>query len=59
MGWENGLAELMSGYSSNVFTSTEVDWHEVVSCVPSTVVEAQNDQLLQPVSVEEVKDAYF
>lgn len=57
--WENGLAELMSGYFTNLFTATDVDWQEVVSCVPTTVTRTQNEMLLQTVTEEEVRKALF
>ncbi|KAL8131281.1 hypothetical protein AgCh_007272 [Apium graveolens] len=59
MDWENGLADLMSGYFTSLFTATQVEWHEVVSYVPTTVSRSQNDQLLGQVTAEEVKEALF
>lgn len=47
------------GYFSSLFTATEVDWKEVVSYVPTSITRAKNDQLLSPVSVEDVKEALF
>lgn len=57
--WEDGLNELMTDYFSNLFTATDVDWHEVLSYIPTTVSREQNESLLQPISVKEVKDAMF
>lgn len=57
--WENGLAELMSEHLSNLFTATRVDWQEVVSYIPTTVTISQNYMLLQPVTVDEVKQDLF
>ena len=59
MEWENGLVELISEHFSSLFTATEIDWQEVVSTFPSTITSAQNDMLLQPITVEEVKRAVF
>ena len=59
MEWENGLADLLSEYFSKLFTATEVEWQEVVSYIPSTITSIQNDTLLQPITVEEVKWALF
>ncbi|XP_074337163.1 uncharacterized protein LOC141674333 [Apium graveolens] len=44
--WESGLAELMSGYFSTLFTAMDVDWQEVVGCIPTTITETQNGNLL-------------
>ncbi|KAL8093146.1 hypothetical protein AgCh_035147 [Apium graveolens] len=57
--WENGLAEMMSGYFMSLFTATQVDWQEVVSYVPNSITRDQNDHLLGPVSADEVKEALF
>lgn len=57
--WDNGLSELISGFYSNLFTANEVDFEEVISNIPTTVTRAQNEVLLQPITVEEVKKALF
>lgn len=49
----------MSEHFSDLFTATGVDWHEVVSCIPTTVTRSQNELLFQPVTVAEVKQALF
>lgn len=59
MEWENGLGYLLSGYFSNLFAATEIDWQEVVSYIPTKVTTDQNNMLLQQVTVEEVKQALF
>ncbi|XP_074378269.1 uncharacterized protein LOC141719789 [Apium graveolens] len=57
--WEHGLPELIMDYFSNMFAATESDSQVVVEGVPSTITNAQNEELLRPVVEEEVKEALF
>ncbi|XP_074377351.1 uncharacterized protein LOC141718876 [Apium graveolens] len=57
--WEHGLPGLISDYFNNLFTTTESDWQEVIDCIPHTITELQNDELLRPIIEEEVKSTLF
>lgn len=49
----------MSEYFSKLFTANEVDWQEVIDYIPTTMTTSQNEELLQPITEEEVKRALF
>lgn len=52
--WENGLHELIKRYYQQLFTATSTHEEFVLDCIPRTVIEEQNDQLLSPVTDGEV-----
>uniref|UniRef100_A0A803NLR5 RNase H type-1 domain-containing protein n=1 Tax=Cannabis sativa TaxID=3483 RepID=A0A803NLR5_CANSA len=57
--WKSGLIDVMINYFINVFASAHTDWREVIAAVQSRVTTAQNEDLLQPVTFEEVRKALF
>lgn len=57
--WESGLDALMERYFNDLFRATESNWQEVIECIPTTITDAQNDELLKPIEEEEVKRALF
>lgn len=57
--WNEGLEELITGYFTELFQTSDADWEEVVKCVPITMTKNQNGELLRPVMEEEVKRALF
>lgn len=57
--WENGLSELITNFYKELFSSTQVEWEEVVNCVPTSISKEQNTELLKEISDEEVKQALF
>lgn len=59
MSWGEGLEETMVGYFQELFTSSGTDWSEVTGCITSLVTQEQNEKLMAPVEVKEVKQALF
>lgn len=57
MEWDHGLAELMSDYFTDLFTETHASWEEVCQSVPTTISPSQNEELMEPIMDEEVKNA--
>lgn len=57
--WEHGLARLITNYFNTLFVATEAEWQELISCVPETITQVQNEELLMPVLEEEVKTTLF
>lgn len=49
----------MVNYFKDMFTTTNIEDEEVLEGIPSTVSNAQNQELLKPISEEEVKKALF
>lgn len=46
-------------FYTELFNSSQVDWEEVVNCVPTSISEKQNVELLKDISDAEVKQALF
>lgn len=57
--WGNGLEELITNYYSELFTTSQTQWEEVIQKVPSTITQQENELLLKPVTQEEVKVPCF
>lgn len=57
--WNNGLEDVITGYFSNMFKASNIEWSEVVQCIDSKVSAAQNAMLLRPVSEMKVKKVLF
>lgn len=57
--WGHGLPGLITNYFNNLFAASKAEWQEVVNCVPGTITEVQNEELLRPVVEDEVKTALF
>lgn len=57
--WQNGLDELITSYYDTLFTSSQTEVEEIIRCVPQTITNEQNSQLLMAVTEEEVKNALF
>ncbi|XP_074376795.1 uncharacterized protein LOC141718311 [Apium graveolens] len=57
--WDHGLSGLITNYFTNLFAATEAEWQEVVECVPGSITDSQNNELLRPVVEEEVKTTLF
>lgn len=49
----------MVNYFKDMFTTTNIKDEEVLEGIPSTVSNVQNQELLKPISEEEVKKALF
>lgn len=56
---ENGLVYLITDIYTNLFCSSQIDWNEVVDCVPTTITEEQKNTLLNEITEAEVKGALF
>lgn len=37
--WENGLTDLITNFYKELFSSTQIDWEEIVECVPTSITE--------------------
>ena len=59
MEWQNGLAELITEYYQTLFKASPTEVDEVIGCVPTSITEQQNRDLLQPITEKEVKCALF
>lgn len=57
--WNNDLQALITEFYSNLFTSTNTSYDEVIDCVSQTITHAHNQQLCSEVTKEEVKCALF
>ncbi|KAL8106994.1 hypothetical protein AgCh_023701 [Apium graveolens] len=57
--WENGLHEHIKNYYEHLFTSNGTQEEEVLNCVPKSITEDQNAELLKSISDEEVRFAVF
>uniref|UniRef100_A0A803Q9L8 Reverse transcriptase domain-containing protein n=1 Tax=Cannabis sativa TaxID=3483 RepID=A0A803Q9L8_CANSA len=57
--WDNGLANFIQDYFSNIFTASESCWEHVMNCLEPKISAEQNSILLQPISAEEIKHALF
>lgn len=57
--WDNGLAELMTGYFTDLFTAGQANWEKVVQYIPRSISQTQNEKLMQSITEEEVKHALF
>ncbi|XP_019185981.1 PREDICTED: uncharacterized protein LOC109180726 [Ipomoea nil] len=53
------MGEVMVEYFTNLFTATDCDMEEVVSCINSRIGHGVNDRLLRVVSQEEVRCSVF
>lgn len=57
--WSGGLDEMIKHYFQRLFTEEFTQTDEILNCIPKSVSEQQNDELLKPISEEEVKEALF
>uniref|UniRef100_A0A803QJ80 Reverse transcriptase domain-containing protein n=1 Tax=Cannabis sativa TaxID=3483 RepID=A0A803QJ80_CANSA len=57
--WDSGLSEVIADYFHDLFSSSDVDLESVVDGVRSSVSTEQNNELLLPVSPEEIRSALF
>ncbi|XP_074352931.1 uncharacterized protein LOC141692091 [Apium graveolens] len=57
--WKNGLENLIQSFYSNLFTTAQVDYGEVVDCVSQTLDHEHNSELTKDVTREEVRFAIF
>ncbi|XP_062086997.1 uncharacterized protein LOC133793717 [Humulus lupulus] len=57
--WEHGLGEVIVDYFRNIFASSTTAWDSVIECVPESITEEINLELLLPVDDSEVKEALF
>ncbi|KAL8115300.1 hypothetical protein AgCh_021954 [Apium graveolens] len=57
--WENGLPDLISRYFTDLFKTGGLNYNDITQWVPTTISAVQNEQLLSPISDEEVKTALF
>uniref|UniRef100_A0A803QFT1 Reverse transcriptase domain-containing protein n=1 Tax=Cannabis sativa TaxID=3483 RepID=A0A803QFT1_CANSA len=57
--WESGIQEVMISYFQNLFTPSITQWDDVVDCIPRTISQLQNEQMLAPIDDKEVQDALF
>ncbi|XP_074336055.1 uncharacterized protein LOC141673224 [Apium graveolens] len=59
MEWDNGLLELISGYFQNMFTAEQTEDEEIIICVKQSITSEQNDELMKPITPEEVRNSIF
>uniref|UniRef100_A0A803QSS3 Reverse transcriptase n=1 Tax=Cannabis sativa TaxID=3483 RepID=A0A803QSS3_CANSA len=59
VGWDNGLQDVMVGYFKQLFTSSTTNWNQVIDCIPTTITQSQNSEILAHVEEGEVKKALF
>lgn len=57
--WDDGLQEFIVGYFRELFSSDNTNCSEIVGCIPTTITDQQNEELLKPVTNMEVKNALF
>ncbi|KAM6547399.1 hypothetical protein CsatB_019075 [Cannabis sativa] len=57
--WDDKLPDVILGYFQNLFTSSASQFSPVIDVIPSTITLAHNQQLLDPVTEEEVRRALF
>lgn len=57
--WKNGLQGLIQSFYTDVFTTRQVVFDDVVDCVPQSILYDQNGELNKEVTMEEVKFALF
>lgn len=59
VGWGNGHEETMKQYFNDLFTASNTNWTEVISCISKRITEDQNRVLLIDIEKQEVKQALF
>ncbi|XP_062088511.1 uncharacterized protein LOC133795077 [Humulus lupulus] len=57
--WDNGLDTVIVDYFRNIFSASQTNWERVIDCVPESITEEMNMELLAPVEDSEVKEALF
>ncbi|XP_062094300.1 uncharacterized protein LOC133800357 [Humulus lupulus] len=57
--WEHGLGEVIVDYFRSIFAASTTSWERVTECVPESITEEINMELLLPVDDSEVKAALF
>lgn len=57
--WNNGLEDVILGYYTNLFSAQHCSYDEILEGIQPAVTSVQNQELLQPVTAEEVKRAVF
>ncbi|KAL8098349.1 hypothetical protein AgCh_031202 [Apium graveolens] len=50
---------MIKHYFQRLFTEEFIQTEDILNCIPKSVSEQQNDELLKPISEEEVKAAFF
>lgn len=55
--WHTGLESHITNYYKKLFSSSQTDSEEVISCVKQKIFNEQNSKLMQEISDEEVKTA--
>lgn len=59
MEWDDGLADLVEGYFQNMFTAEHTESEKVIDSVRQSITSEQNNELLKPITPEEVKHVVF
>ena len=59
MDWQHGLDEVIVAYFRSIFAASSTDWGRVTECVPESITEEINLELLLPLDDNEVKEALF
>lgn len=59
LGWGIGLQETMVEYFTELFTTSNTDWRDVIDCVTRGITDDQNNMLLRSVDEQKVKNAIF
>lgn len=57
--WNNGLEELIGAYYDNLFQSRGSDMQEILEGIDVCINQAQNEELIQKFTDEEVRDVIF
>ncbi|XP_062114673.1 uncharacterized protein LOC133825790 [Humulus lupulus] len=57
--WDSGLEKVMVDYFQNLFFASCTNWGRILDCVPTSISEDINLDLIKPVEPEEVKQALF
>uniref|UniRef100_A0A803NV32 Endonuclease/exonuclease/phosphatase domain-containing protein n=1 Tax=Cannabis sativa TaxID=3483 RepID=A0A803NV32_CANSA len=57
--WDHGLSDLIGEYYASLFTASNSSCPEVIDCILPSISAQQNEDLMMPVTREEVKCAVF
>ncbi|KAL8094943.1 hypothetical protein AgCh_036452 [Apium graveolens] len=57
--WQSGLDDLITTYYQTLFKASHTVLDEVVNCMPTTITEEQNMDLIMPIAEKGVKAALF
>ena len=59
LNWQSGLQHYILSHYQNLFTASNTDASRVLECIPQSINQIQNSELVKEVTDEEVRDALF